>query len=95
MTNRVGCIGSDLLSFAVGGRRGWFTASGIAGLSPEHRSGGPGRCLYCHARSGTGERNGEQVQLRLSQRFGVGCERCHGPSSEHIAGARNRGKVTA
>jgi hypothetical protein len=65
----------------------WCNSPGYPAGMPRFNRLIPGRCLECHGSGAVIEDAGNNVNYfdRGSIVYGVNCERCHGPSANHVA----------
>ncbi|HEV3444586.1 MAG TPA: cytochrome c3 family protein, partial [Gemmataceae bacterium] len=70
----------------------WYAAAQSMGLAPSHRQKNlhferriDGNCLFCHCDDARPvEHTLNRFQGPISSRYGIGCERCHGPGELHV-----------
>jgi len=66
--------------------KSWCNSPGFPAAMPRFNRNVSGRCLECHGSRAVIENNeGTDYFDKNSIVFGVDCERCHGPSANHVA----------
>jgi hypothetical protein len=67
--------------------KSWCNSPGYPPGMPRYNRLIPGRCLECHGSKAVIEDVGNNIHNidRNSIVYGVDCERCHGPSADHVA----------